>query len=73
MKINIFIFLGLLLSACITSPTPVPTVTASAPFVLKSADNPYAPKAEDANLKIGGVELTSINLSEQVENTPVRV
>ena len=73
MKINIFIFLGLLLSACITSPTPVPTVTASEPFVLKSADNPYAPKAEDANLQIGGVELTSLNLSEQVENTPVRV
>ncbi len=73
MKQLFFLFLTLILSACITQPTPEPTATASMPFVFKSADNPYAPRPEDANLQIGGVELTSLDLAEQVESSPIRV
>lgn len=73
MKQLFFLFLTLILSACITQPTPEPTATASMPFVIKSADNPYAPRPEDANLQIGGVELTSLDLAEQVESSPIRV
>lgn len=69
----VFIFLSLTLSACIAQPVPAPTSTASVPFVIKSVDNPYAPKPEDANLQIGGVELTSLNLAERVDSTPIRV
>ena len=68
-----FLFLLLALSACIAQPTLEPTSTASVPFVLKSPDNPYAPRAEDISLQIGGVELTSLDLAEQIDRTPVRV
>jgi hypothetical protein len=73
MKKTVFVILTLILSACIVPPTVVPTATASLPYIIKAADNPYAPRPEDASLQIGGVELTSIDLAEQVESTPVRV
>ncbi len=72
-KRSIFLFLTLALSACAAQPTPEPTSTASVPYVIKSADNPYAPRPEDANLQIGGVELTSLNLAEQAGSVPARV
>lgn len=73
MKKTALIFLTLLISACLAQPAPEPTVTASAPYVIKSPDNPYAPRPQDANLQIGGVELTSIDLAELVDYTPARV
>jgi hypothetical protein len=73
MRKNIFLLLTFVLSACVALPTPTPTSTASVPFTLKSADNSYAPKPEDASLQIGGVELTSLDLSQRVDMTPVRV
>jgi hypothetical protein len=69
----LFIFPGVLLSACLTQPTPESTSTASLPFVIEAAGNPHASTPEDANLQIGGVELTSMDLSENIGITPVRV
>jgi hypothetical protein len=68
-----YLFLALILSACVAQPLPEPTSTASVPIVIKSADNPYASKPEDANLKIAGVVLTSMDLAEHSEDVPVRV
>lgn len=65
--------IALLLSACFSTPAPAPTVTIAAPFIVASADNPYAPRAEDINKQIGGVILTSQNLAEQIESDPARV
>jgi len=73
MKKSIFLFLGVLLSACIPQPTPQPTSTKSIPFIITAADNPYAPKPEDINLQRGGVVLTSLGLAEQTSGNPVRV
>jgi len=73
MKKNIFLFLSILLSACIAQPTPEPTPTNSIPFIITAADNPYEPKPEDINMQIGGVVLTSVGLTEQTDSTPVRV
>ena len=73
MKRLSLLFILLFLSACAAQPVQEPTPTASLPFTLKSADNPYASKPEDANLQIGGAEITSINLAEKVDLTPTRV
>jgi len=72
MKRTIFLFLVLMLSACVAQPTQEPTPTISAPFVLKQEENPYAPKLEDLNLKQDGVLLTSLDLSERFDLTPIR-
>lgn len=68
-----YLFLALLLNACIVLPAPQSAPTAGAPFTIKSADNPYAPKPEDLSMQVGGAMLTSLNLIEQTESTPVRV
>lgn len=73
MKKSTFLFLGILLSACIAQPTPESTPTVGVPFVIKSADNPYEPRPEDINMQIGGVVLTSLGLAEQAGSNPVRV
>jgi hypothetical protein len=73
MKKTLFLFLGILLSACIVQPTPESTPTNSIPFVITAADNPYAPGPEDIKMQTGGVVLTSLDLAEQIENSPVRV
>lgn len=64
---------AILLNACIAQPTPELTPTASAPFMIKPADNPYAPGPEDINMQIGGVVLTSSGLAEQTDSAPARV
>ena len=73
MKQLIYLFLLFAMSACIAQPTPESTPTAGKPFVIKSGDNPYEPKAEDISMQIGGVVLTSVDLAEQAESDPVRV
>jgi hypothetical protein len=73
MKRIVYLFLVLILNACIAQPAAESTPTVSAPFVIKSADNPYAPRLEDISMQIGGVELTSLDLAERVDSTPVRV
>ena len=73
MKQSLYVILILILSACTSQPMPAPTSTASVPVVIKSTDNPYASKPEDANLKIAGVELTSMDLAELTGDTPIRV
>ena len=73
MKQSLYVFLVLILCACIPQATLTPTSTVGVPVVIKSSDNPYESKPEDANLKIAGVELTSMDLAEHTGDTPVRV
>ena len=70
-QINMII-LTLLLSGCIVTPTPQPTSTINVPFVIKQEENPFAPKPEDTSKRQTGVILTSLNLSEHPDLTPVR-
>jgi hypothetical protein len=72
MKVTVFLLLVLILNACATKPTEVPTPATSAPYVLVQEENPYMPKAEDFNLKQDGVILTSLDLSERYDLTPIR-
>ena len=72
MKRFIFLFLTLVLSACIAQPTPEPIPTASSPFVIKQEENPYTPRPEDTSKRRGEVLLTSMNLSERAELTPLQ-
>ena len=73
MKIKqvVFLLLILSLSACAAQPTEA-VPTASAPFVIKQEENPYAPKTEDIGLTQDGVMLTSLGLSERFDLTPMR-
>jgi hypothetical protein len=72
MKQTVFLLLVLILSACTAQSTLEPTPTASAPFVIKQEENPYAPKTEDVSLKQDGVILTSVDLSERYDLAPLR-
>jgi hypothetical protein len=63
----------LILTACITTPTPAPTVTPAGPSIITAEDNAYAPKPGDNGLERTGVILTSINLTERSDLDPVRV
>lgn len=72
MKRIIFLFLALILSACIAQSTPAPTSTAGAPLVIRPADNPYTPRDEDLNKRQAGAILTSLNLSERSDLNPIR-
>jgi len=73
MKRHVSLFIVFILSACFAQPIPESTPTAGAPFLIKPADNPYVPRPEDINLQIGGVILTSLDLVERPDSTPVRV
>jgi hypothetical protein len=72
MKVTVFLLLVLIMSACTTKPTEGPTPDTSAPYVLVQEENPYMPKTEDFNLKKDGVILTSLDLSERYDLTPIR-
>ena len=67
------IILCMTLSACLTPPGPDPTPTAGSPFAISQEDTPYAPKPEDLGRQHAGVIITSINLSERSDLSPVRV
>ncbi|MBK7317172.1 MAG: hypothetical protein IPI86_05815 [Anaerolineales bacterium] len=67
------IILCMTLSACLTPPGLDPTPTAGSPFAISQEDNPYAPKPEDLGRQQAGVIITSINLSERSDLSPVRV
>ena len=62
-----------MLSACAVQPaaTPLPT-TENLPFVITPEENPYAPRPEDSGTQRSEVILTSIDLSERSDLTPVR-
>lgn len=72
MKQSIILFLALLLSACVAQPTLEPSATTSAPLVLRSEENPYAPQAGDLDKQQAGVILTSLDLLERTDLDPVR-
>lgn len=72
MKQTLFLLLIFILSACAAQPILIPTPTASAPYILKQEENPYAPRTEDISKKQDGVTLTSLNLSERYDLTPLR-
>ncbi|MCC7118249.1 MAG: hypothetical protein IT310_06960 [Anaerolineales bacterium] len=63
----------LLLTSCMTTPTPEPTAASAPPAVLVSADNAYAPQPEDANLTRTTVVVSSVSLIERLDLTPTRV
>jgi|OpeIllAssembly_1097287.scaffolds.fasta_scaffold876175_1 hypothetical protein len=73
-KETFLLLLILVLSACAAQPTqePTPTPIPNAPYVLVQEENSYAPKMEDLNLKQDGVLLTSVDLSERYDLTPIR-
>lgn len=73
MKKLTLLILIFILSACVASPTPEPTSTIAAPLVITAEDNPYSPQPGDTALRLTGVVLTSINLVERSDLTPVRV
>jgi len=64
--------MALFFSGCIAVPTVQVTPTTGAPFIIKQEQNPYAPKPEDLSKRQTGVILTSLNLSERTDLTPVR-
>ena len=73
MKQTFISLLSLILVSCAAlQPAPTPTPTASAPYVIRQEDNPYAPKFEDINMKQDGVILTSVSLSERYDPPPIR-
>ena len=61
-----------LLGACLAQPTPVPTAIVSAPFVIKQEENPYPPQPADVGERQDLVILTSLNLSERTDLTPLQ-
>lgn len=67
-----YLCFSLLLSACLAQPTPQPTATASGPLVITPEENPYAPIPEDVSMQQAGVILTSLDLSELADVTPLR-
>ena len=73
MRIFHAIFFSLLLSACLTTPGPDTTPTADSPFVTVQEENPYSPKPEDLGKQQASVIVTSVDLSERSDLSPVRV
>jgi hypothetical protein len=72
MKRFIFLLLTLTLSACAAPPTPAPTPTENLPFIIKQEENPYALRPTDSGKQRREVILTSTNLSERPDLTPVQ-
>ena len=64
---------ALLLGACFAQPASAPTPTAVAPFVIKQEDNPYALQVADAGKRQDKVMITSSDLSERSDLTPVQI
>ncbi|MBI5962623.1 MAG: hypothetical protein HY863_04040 [Chloroflexi bacterium] len=74
MKNTALLCCAFLLGACLAqpSPVPIPTATESLPFVIKQEDNPYAPRPADTSRRRREVILTSTNLSERSDLTPIQ-
>ena len=64
--------LVLILSGCITAPTPEPTPTAAAPYRITPDENPFEPQIEDVGRQIATVTITSVSLSELYDYSPPR-
>jgi hypothetical protein len=67
-----FLCFVMVLSSCFAQPSPEPTPTTSGPLVIRPEENPYAPKLEDQKTTKAGVVLTSLDLSERGDATPLR-
>jgi hypothetical protein len=68
-----WIALAVLISGCIPTPTPQPTVSVPPPSVLISANNEYRLQPDEETLTRGGVEISSVSLIERVDLNPIRV
>jgi hypothetical protein len=62
----------LFLNACAAQPTLEPIPTSIGPLLLTKEENLYEPKPEDLNMIEAGVILTSLDLSEVADSTPLR-
>lgn len=73
MKYFSFIFPLLLLSACLTIPTPEPTATAAVPIIIQVEENPYRPQSKDIGAKIAGAIVDNTSMIERFDLDPFRV
>jgi len=73
MKYFSFIFPLLLLSACLTIPTPEPTATAAVPIIIQVEENPYRPQSKDVGAKIAGAIVDNTSMIERFDLDPFRV
>jgi hypothetical protein len=73
MKKRLIFLLAILMSSCLVPLTAEPKANIPVPFVLVSADNPFAPLSTDSALQVTGVVLISIDLVERTDLSPVRV
>ena len=71
-RIFFLLFSPILVSCAALQPATTSTPTTPLPLVLKSEENPYAPKLEDVSLKQEEITLTSTSLSERYDLTPIR-
>jgi hypothetical protein len=72
MKNYLWLLSIFILSACIPQPTLEPTPTNIAPLLITKEENPYEPHPEDLNMIQAGVILTSLDLSEVADTSPLR-
>ena len=73
MKRCIFILPLLVITSCITIPTPQPTATITAPIIIQVEENPYRPQSKDVGLTLAGAIINSTNLIERFDLDPFRV
>jgi len=73
MKYFSFIFPLLLLSACLTIPTPEPTATAAVPIIIQVEENLYRPQSKDIGAKIAGAIVDNTSMIERFDLDPFRV
>jgi len=72
MKRSLLLLSLILVSCAALRPEPTSTPTAEAPYLIRQAENPYAPKIEDVSMKEDGVILTAVNFSERYDLAPIR-
>lgn len=76
MKKIALLYFAFLLAGCLAQPapvpTPIPTATESAPFIIKQEENPYVPRPEDTGKRRVEVILTTTNLFERSDLTPLQ-
>ncbi len=73
MKRFAFILPFLLITSCISIPTPQPTATIADPAIIQVEENPYRPQSKDVGSSLAGVIIHSTNLIERFDLDPFRV
>jgi hypothetical protein len=66
------LFFVFILSACLPQPATELPPTASSPYVIRGEDNPFSPQPADSSNQRDEIILTSANLAERSDLTPIR-